>query len=451
MASAEQRLQQAVEAIKKGQYDAGATMLKLALSNSNLSRAHRAIAYAWLAHTRKELSFKIQCLNRAKEYDPNNPVIQQHLNYYLSHQSRQTPYPTQRPKPEPPKPAAKKVSPDAISVIMPTADLSNSQKMRSIGVDDTPKANVIQNNQERQQIITDFHPPKQTGDTGPMPNLGRHAPSQQPTPYRLQQMSQIVGITGGSNGSGSGVFVTTDGLIATSRHVVGGCREVTIRVDDTHQTTGQVIRSYPELDLAFIHTNVKLDRVWPAIKTPINMDAPLVSMNFQQHITNWKYRQSTEQHKAQWIATSLHITQVQDAGGDAIYDDQQYLVGIITRNASRETGYVYGLHIAAIYEKVLEYLSERKDMPNAVYCSSCGNLSQAPAHGGGYCETCGAQHPNMESSRPVSYTSSKLKYIYNENLFRACPNCQSRSGYHNSKCLRCGYDIEKQLSKRKLT
>ena len=284
---------------------------------------------------------------------------------------------------------------------------------------------------------------RKNSDSQPIDPFNQAPQQRTTTPHKLTQMSRVVGIKHGPNGNGSGVFVTRDGLIATTRNVVGGSQQVMVEIDTNYETTGQIVRSFPDLDLALVHVNVELERVWPPTNVPVIMDGDsFVSISYGQNVIRGNHRKSKGHYKPHWITTTVRLDHIKDAGGDAMYDGNNYLLGILTRNASRETGYVYGLHILTIYEKVNEFLRERQQMPNAGYCNHCGHLSRAQLYGGYYCETCGALRPDMDKIDRVNRTSPQLTQIYNENLSRTCPRCHARAGYHNSKCLRCSYDLE---------
>ncbi|MBI3822096.1 MAG: trypsin-like peptidase domain-containing protein [Planctomycetes bacterium] len=59
---------------------------------------------------------------------------------------------------------------------------------------------------------------------------------------------------------GSGVIVDESGLAVTNRHVTGGKKELKIRLDDGTETTGEVVMTDADLDLAIVQikTNKKL-------------------------------------------------------------------------------------------------------------------------------------------------------------------------------------------------
>src|SRR5690606_4284328 len=65
----------------------------------------------------------------------------------------------------------------------------------------------------------------------------------------LNEAQRSVGIVGGPNGKGSGLFVTRDGLIATTRYVVGSEESLTIQLASGQTLAGRVLRAFPQFDL----------------------------------------------------------------------------------------------------------------------------------------------------------------------------------------------------------
>jgi hypothetical protein len=151
-------------------------------------------------------------------------------------------------------------------------------------------------------------------------------------------------------------------------------------------------------------------------------------------------RESRGELPSQWFPTLLN--RLQDAGGDPVFDPQNALVGMMTRNSSRSTGYFYGLHISAIYQCVQLFLQEAQQLAGqGIYCTSCGCSSRAGAFKAYYCETCGAVLPPALEirRRPLDNVGA----LYGENMHRPCPNpnCRATVGSYNGVCLRCGTDM----------
>jgi len=471
-------LEQAIELMRAGKKDAGARMLNIVIKEPDLPHPFRATAYAWLAESQDDLNFKIGCLNRALDSDPTNQLIQSRLNSLLAIQPQQPNQVVQRP-PTPQNPVRQNSGYDLPNMVLPDSqpidvikpNMSDSQPIQPISItppDDPwgmpPQPAVNQPIDPRQstgQFPQTQPPPMRStgtfpasntpnmGDSQPIypPNLpnpqGMPPPMQQQPKYRLQQTPRVVGIMHGPNGTGTGVFVTSDGIVATTRYVIGGDEELVIQLDTGQEMPAQVVRSYPEFDLALLQVNAVLDKVWPPSQVPIVADNEAFTVvSFTGTSQRGYKRKSKSQVAPHWIQTSIDSTQVPDAGGTAIFDSNSYLLGLLTRNHSRETGLTYGLHISHIYACVNQYIYDRQQNPNAGYCSSCGSMTYAQHFGGYYCETCGTVLPGFESTVRKLMKSPQLLQVYGENLHRACPNCSARVGFHDGHCLRCGYDID---------
>ena len=81
--------------------------------------------------------------------------------------------------------------------------------------------------------------------------------------YRAQELFEIVvdtvvGIQT-SDGFGSGVIIDSNGIIATNYHVITDSQNVTVSFNNNTQMNGLVVRSYRDVDLAFVR--VKFERV----------------------------------------------------------------------------------------------------------------------------------------------------------------------------------------------
>lgn len=266
--------------------------------------------------------------------------------------------------------------------------------------------------------------------------------AQQGPPYAIQGIQRSVGISGGPNGEGTGILITQDGIIATTRHVAGGEENVKVLLANGHRLPGQVIRSFPEFDLSFIKVNASVPQVLTASNNPMIADnTPIVAIAHNGQGQRSQKRATKQQIPMHWIPTL--IEELPDAGGDPIFDDQNHLIGMLTRNASRASGFVMGLHITKIYQMLEFYRQEVQQQPdNRVYCRHCGTSSRAAAFGGFYCEVCGAVLPYAQNIQ--RFPQPKTVALYGENMHRQCPNCSSQVGYYDSKCLRCGYDISRR-------
>ncbi len=82
--SAQNDLRQAIELMQDGQVARAVDMLNRLLGDAELDDRGRAAAYVWLAEAREDSAFKIRCLERALEHDPDNQQIRQGLQQLMA-------------------------------------------------------------------------------------------------------------------------------------------------------------------------------------------------------------------------------------------------------------------------------------------------------------------------------------------------------------------------------
>jgi predicted amidophosphoribosyltransferase len=130
------------------------------------------------------------------------------------------------------------------------------------------------------------------------------------------------------------------------------------------------------------------------------------------------------------------IVPVPDAGGGPVRNQQGAVLGILARNISTSSSYVYGIHIASIRRCLEMYQYELRSVTERVYCVSCGYASAAVAAGGYYCETCGTLMP--QAREQAQGQSPRMAALYDENSHPACTSCGAKFGFYEGMCLRCG-------------
>ncbi|MDQ7035477.1 MAG: serine protease [Anaerolineae bacterium] len=239
---------------------------------------------------------------------------------------------------------------------------------------------------------------------------------------------------------GTGFFVTREGLIATTRYIVGGEQNIKVELLDKRVIDALVVRSFPEYDLALLQVNAKLDHLLSVSQSPNLPDnAPIIAVTHSGQGLRSTKRTTRHQTAIHWFPTL--INHLKDAGGNPIFTGtDNLLVGMLTKDARRSSGYMYGLHISKIYQCVKQYHQELSQLTgNSAYCPACGIMSRAPAFGGNYCEHCGNTLPaSLDiNRRPQPH----LIALYGEAAHQPCPNCGSQAGFYKKDCLRCGYEL----------
>ena len=77
--TAQDELRRAIQMMQTGQAEAAVSQLNQLASNPALDAKTRAAAYVWLAESRADREFKLRCLQRALELEPENAQIRQGL------------------------------------------------------------------------------------------------------------------------------------------------------------------------------------------------------------------------------------------------------------------------------------------------------------------------------------------------------------------------------------
>lgn len=267
------------------------------------------------------------------------------------------------------------------------------------------------------------------------------APTPEQASIQLQSVQNSVGIVDVPGGKGSGFFVTRDGLIATTRTLVGSDERVTVMLADGRALQGQVVRSYPHIDLALVQVAAIVQQLLPiAPSLMIEEDSPLIAVVHPDSGIRSSKRSTRHTTAPYWIPTLFK--DMPDGGGNPLFNAQNRLVGMLTRNALRTTPHLYGLHIHEIMECVENYQQERQQtagQPSA-YCYTCGSTSVAPAYGGYYCEVCGTTLAYAAELRRVNTAASAA--LYAADAAQPCPNCGVAAGFYRNSCLRCGFSLE---------
>lgn len=394
-------LETGIQAIQSHQYAEGARFVRIALKSSELTAELRSVAYCWLAETRDDFEHKRACYGEALIADPNNAEAKQRLSALLAAQL--PPMPASLP--ENPPPGAAGYTTTAMPLPSGYQPMAFTQSTPTMPAPPSPT------------LYSPAAPPA-------------YAP---PQTYSNSISEHLVGVIGGPNGLGTGFFISPEGIVATTRFVVGGMERVTVELQAGQQVPGVIVRAFPELDLAFLRIEIAPRHALPITPQPrVEDNAPLAIYAYGRQPLAGAQRPTKRALAAHWIPTTY--TQMPDTGGAPVFDQQQYLVGMVTGNTSRNSGHYYALHIAAIRARLQAYLDELRSDARA-YCPSCGTNSRAGGAGFYYCETCGGMMPRAQyvTRQPLP----QAEYYYGVSGIR-CTQCGVTAGMYNGKCLRCG-------------
>lgn len=425
-------LKLAINLIKEGKMEEGARLLRFALKGDDLTPEQRVVGWLWMAETTDHIETKIGYYKAVLQIQPDHgraaemiqrlskielpPMPPQMPNAPPQHvpQTTQTP-PAQLPEQQPPPSQATWSEPQR-----------QDQPLPDVGAQ-SPTA-IDYNNLPRPDTPT---PPRGR-------SIGQQPVSSGNIPTQTASLHRTVGIFGGINGDGTGFFITADGIVATTRHVVGGNQRVTYEISGGRRGVGVVVRSFPIYDLAFVQTGLRVGKLLPISSSPVIADnTPISAITYTKRTINGQKRATTSTFKPEWFPTTIDT--MGDAGGNPIFNQQGLLIGMLTANANRSAPYVFGLYIKTIYDLFEKYQEELREKPISVYCGGCGGLSVAGNYGGFYCEHCGTILPHAQGNDKERFVLPQMAKLYGETMSPACVICGSTSGYHRGKCLRCGH------------
>lgn len=429
-------LKLAIEMVKSGKTEEGARLLRFALRGDDLKPDERVVAWLWLAETTDQIEAKIGHYQAVLQIQPDHPQAQEMLRR-LS-QIDLPPVPPKTPPP-PPQHLPQQTVQQTVQPVTPPPPAQMPEQPHATWSEPQQMHHAMPADEANVPTAIDYNNlPRQASPTPPRGRVvGHQAPSTGQVPAQTASLHRTVGIFGGLNGDGTGFFVTPDGIVATTRHVVGGDPQVSYEISGGRRGKGVVVRSFPQYDLAFVQTGLRVGQLLPISSAPIIADnTPITAITYNKRTINGQKRATTSTFKPEWFPTTIDT--MGDAGGNPIFNDRGLLVGMLTANANRSAPYVFGLYIKTIFDLLEQYQAEMREHPISVYCGGCGGLSVAGNYGGFYCEHCGTILPHAQGGKE-RFVLPQMAKLYGETMSPACVICGSTSGYHRGKCLRCGH------------
>ncbi|MDX2161817.1 MAG: trypsin-like peptidase domain-containing protein [bacterium] len=424
-----QYLEMGIAAVRSGSMEEAGRLLRLAIKSPEVNAPSRAIAYMWLAETTPDAAQKRSYYQQAAEADPTNAELRQRVELLLA-QLQPPPPPISMPEAPPRQgtPAPAPPPPTTLPGMPPPAPTTSANPYSAYAAaptGSTPPGGSV-------PISGGYN-----AAPGPaMPNTiqPQQIPAQILAPQTGTVMDYIVTVSGGPNGAGTGFFVSQHPIVATTRYVVGGAEQVTLEFSPGRGTAGTVLRTYSDYDLALIRLDYAPSAVMPISPMPrVPDDAPLTTVGYSGQTITGAMRPTRRVMAAYWIPTDFSA--LPDAGGSPLFDHNNYLVGMMTRNTSRNADHYFGLHINLIRQCIDTLVTDLASARTA-YCPQCGTQSRAGGLGYFFCEVCGATMP--QSLSVTRYPIPQAESYYAPANAPRCPHCQAASGFHAGKCVRCG-------------
>lgn len=274
-------------------------------------------------------------------------------------------------------------------------------------------------------------------EIGILPSLEEEATEHQGS-YSPQDLFEhvidsVVGILT-PGGFGSGVFIDSNGIIATNRHVVGANNNVLVRLNDGCEYNGELIRSYKDIDLAFVKTDY-LGQIKYAVFAKgerLKVGQPVYAIGHPLGLQNTLTKGIISAvgrliEGTQYIQTDAPINPGNSGG--PLFNESAKLVGINTMILSQSQGLGFAIPVDVVAERYQRIVNDLTNIYKKSYCGVCGKNSSNPK----YCEHCGAQiDPNIrattrstEQREQVAPTNCRICNTSLKPYAKYCPKCGS--------------------------
>jgi S1-C subfamily serine protease len=277
--------------------------------------------------------------------------------------------------------------------------------------------------------------PEDPGDVPVLKEAGAAKTSYSPQDLYERVIESVVGIIT-STGAASGVFIDDKGIAATNRHVVGVDSAITVRLNNGNEYPGRVLRSFRDIDLAFVKAEVganehaafggaerlKVGQRVYAIGHPLGLENTLtkgIVSAVGRHIKGARY-----------IQTDAPINPGNSGG--PLFNEFAQVVGINTLVFRESQGLGFAIPVADILGRYKEIRSGFNDLLLSHYCGVCGRSSESES----YCEHCGAK---IEARGPAPKRDEPAREA--RVAMTSCPNCKASLSPTDRYCPKCGSQI----------
>lgn len=274
--------------------------------------------------------------------------------------------------------------------------------------------------------------------------------------YQAQDLFEIVADAVVSiktkDGSGSGVILGKSGIAVTNRHVVETNKKALIGLKNGEKFFGKVIRSYSDIDLAFIkfdlskslllstslmfsgtdfnpfcQRKLKVGEAVFAIGHPLGLDYTLT-----QGIISSIERTI---NAAKFIQIDVSINPGNSGGG--LFTSYGELAGINTMGYANSEHLNFAIPIDEVVQRYSNWLEE-ESKGFIHYCPVCGFSST----GDKYCENCGASLDKDSENEDKFFNElgleENLKMSLKSDAIVTCKACGTSASASLKYCSNCG-------------
>jgi S1-C subfamily serine protease len=247
---------------------------------------------------------------------------------------------------------------------------------------------------------------------------------------------KVVSILTPDHGEGAGFFVTSDGIVATNKHVVGSFTEVTVRLADTREVTGRVVRAYPDVDLAFIKVDIHLkEKPLAMADTSLRVGQSVVAIGNPRGLHNTVTKGIISSlgrmvKGTQMVQTDAAINPGNSGG--PLVDLNGNVIGINTAKVGNSDSLGFALPSSVVRARLDETLKELVHGGTQSYCPFCGKTGRWVK----YCDNCGAATPDK---KPGTSANAKPATVPAPTAVGGpCKACRTDNPPGTKYCSKCG-------------
>lgn len=209
--------------------------------------------------------------------------------------------------------------------------------------------------------------------------------------------SRVVSIIASGRGEGAGFFIAPNGIVATNKHVVESATTVTVRLADSREVHGSVLRAFPDVDLAFVKVESQLAELpLAASDSGVKVGQEVLAIGNPRGLHNTVTKGIISALGR--MVSGIPMLQTDAAinpgnSGGPLLDLRGRVVGITTAKVGNGERLGFALPSSSIRSRLEETLKELGAGPRS-YCPYCGKVGRWTK----YCENCGAAAPAKPST-----------------------------------------------------